>query len=340
MDRELCTVSNSTFDIDSFTLAAKNGKNICCSAYNLSSDEVILFSPQAFFKGYKAPSSCTLRGFEYSDMREFGFYEYELIVSAESSTFSVTRKRKVSFPLDDSFASVNAIPYRKNDYQFSYKVPVSNLSTAQDLDLATAKAVKDALNAAIEQYETIADISLEIVHDPVDTDYIKWQTTNHVIPGAEGRTGKYIYGMEYTFTKPYKKVRFTLIGSVATFSSDDTPTMTGYILAKGPMTDGSESWGPVIQRDILGSANSSRSGLYVEMQKDIGGRQRTIAIIGDSTIYPEGSYMFGRTMVGGFNLNSGVKGDLTGIGFSMSFDKSKCYVPGNSIELKIEGVPA
>lgn len=190
-----------------------------------------------------------------------------------------------------------------------------------------------------ETWEEIATVTSSIAYNPTDTEQIKWMTAKQYIPGSGGRTGNYINGLRYNFAKPYKKVRLTLIGEVATFSDSDTADTKGLILTRG-IADGSDIYTPIIERDIMGAANNAPRGVYVEIQKDIGERHRAIAIVGDHPAYTEDSYAFGRSMVGGFRLDYGVKGNILGVGWQMEFDSAKCYVDGKSIEFVIEGVPA
>ena len=192
-----------------------------------------------------------------------------------------------------------------------------------------------------ETWEEIDTVTSSGVFNPTDTEQIKWMTTQQYIPGSGGRTGNYITGLRYNFAKPYKKVRLTLTGKVDTFSNSDTPTYTGIILTRGMGSDGSgDMYSPIIERDIMGPTNNAPRGVYVEIQKDIGERHRAIAIVGDHPAYTEDSYAFGRSMVGGFRIDYGRKGNILGVGWQMEFDSAKCYVDGTSIELKMEGIPA
>lgn len=192
---------------------------------------------------------------------------------------------------------------------------------------------------AAETWEEIATVTLSGVYDPTDTEQAKWMTTKQYIPGSGGRTGNYITGLRYNFAKPYKKVRLTLTGEVGTFNSSDTVDTKGLILSRG-IAGSSDMYTPIIERDIMGPVNDAPRGVYVEIQKDIGERHRAIAIVGDHPAYTEDSYAFGRSMVGGFRLDYGVKGNILGVGWQMEFDSAKCYVNGKSIELVMEGVPA
>ena len=192
---------------------------------------------------------------------------------------------------------------------------------------------------AAETWEAIATVTSSVVYNPTDTEQVKWMTTKQYIPGSGGRTGNYITGLRYNFAKPYKKVRLTLTGKVATFNSSDTADTKGLILTRG-IVNNSDMYTPIIERDIMGPTNNAPRGVYVEVQKDIGERHRAIAIVGDHPAYTEDSYAFGRSMVGGFRLDYGAKGNILGVGWQMEFDASKCYVDGKSIELKMEGVPA
>lgn len=190
-----------------------------------------------------------------------------------------------------------------------------------------------------ETWEEIATVTSSGVYNPTDTEQAKWMTTKQYIPGSGGRTGNYINGLRYNFAKPYKKVRLTLTGNVDTFNSSDTADTKGLILTRG-IAGSSDIYTPIIERDIMGPTNNAPRGVYVEIQKDIGERHRAIAIVGDHPAYTEDSYAFGRSMVGGFRIDYGVKGNILGVGWQMEFDSAKCYVDGKSIELKMEGVPA